>query len=1203
MKCLWRSTLILLALSGPGTAGAQSRHEVIRGRVTDDSSRSLRAANVIVTRSADRVAKTAVTDAGGVFAVEWSDGTGDYAVAVSANGFQSVTLHVVRAAGADSVLVANVRLARAVRLSPVVTQARRAAPDRDPASYGAGGAEATTFMQNTARRLAPDQAGDLTAIAAMLPGVALASGGISVAGLPPSQNSVTMNGLAFAGSDVPRDAATRLRVVASTYDPSNGWFSGAQTAVDLVVGGQFTQRSAHVTLDAPSLQYTDRISAQSGQRYTNMNASVGGSGQLLRDGWAYNYGLQGGRKSADVASLLTADDDLLEHAGLAPDSAAAAIRAIGALGIPMSRAGTPGGAIDQNVSFIGRIDHAPYDWTQRAYNPTTYGVQAYAKFSSVGAQGLSPIGTPGHGGSSSNGIASLTASLTSTPNASSLLDFKTGVTVVRTSADPYLALPDGRVLVVSPLPASASGTDTALTASTLQFGGNSGVLTRSRLFRWETLGQVQIAPEKQPTHRIKFAADARLDETAQDVFTNQLGTFGYASLGDLAANRPASFTRTLTSPTRVGGDWNAFVSAGDLWRATSTVQLIYGLRADANHFTETPAFNPAVLSRFGLRTDDAPSSIDLSPRLGFTWQASPRTTIRGGTGQFRNLVDASLLAVPSVSTGLAGSAIRLSCVGSAVPTPDWRGYAADPSSIPATCAGGTGPLVDAAPSVQVVDSHYRPARGWRSNLGFASTIARNVVSVDGVLSLNGNQPGTLDDNFLGHSRFTLGDEGRAVFVPASSIVAATGALSPTAARADSGFGRVVRVVSDLRSVTRQAIVTWRPFIPDNARRFFGDVVASYTLTGIRASQRGYDGAAFGDPSTKEWARGDLDARHLFVVQAVFRPFGDQRAMFFLSGRAQSGLPFTPLVSGDVNGDGLANDRAFIADSPALRSLIASSASNVAQCLTAQIGHTAGRNSCEGPWTAQMNAGLHLGADYLRNHRLDVVLNFANPVAGLDQLLHGSNLRGWGGPAVPDQTLYTVRGFDATQNRFVYAVNERFGNTRPTSTTVRAPFRMTLDVGIDIAPALSDQILDRWLRAGRAGQPGTKLSSAELARRFATTVPDPFAELLQQSDSLILSNDEVKQLQSVDTRYRAHVDGAWAELGAYLAGLPERYDASAASRRVDDTTDDLWEFSRTEVQRSLSEVLTPTQTAMLGGYAGLLFRARDRVHIRLTPRGG
>ena len=33
----------------------------------------------------------------------------------------------------------------------------------------------------------------------------------------------------------------------------------------------------------------------------------------------------------------------------------------------------------------------------------------------------------------------------------------------------------------------------------------------------------------------------------------------------------------------------------------------------------------------------------------------------------------------------------------------------------------------------------------------------------------------------------------------------------------------------------------------------------------------------------------------------------------LTGRAVSGLPYTPLVAGDVNGDGLSNDRAFIFD--------------------------------------------------------------------------------------------------------------------------------------------------------------------------------------------------------------------------------------------------------------------------------------------------
>src|SRR5438445_1513816 len=127
-----------------------------------------------------------------------------------------------------------------VRLAPVVTQAKRNAPDRDPASYGAGGSESSVFIQNAARRLAPDQAGDLTAIAAMLPGVSLTNGGISVLGLGPGQNTITLNGLTFAGADVPRDASTRVRVLASTYDPSNGWFSGAQTAVDLVLGNQFS---------------------------------------------------------------------------------------------------------------------------------------------------------------------------------------------------------------------------------------------------------------------------------------------------------------------------------------------------------------------------------------------------------------------------------------------------------------------------------------------------------------------------------------------------------------------------------------------------------------------------------------------------------------------------------------------------------------------------------------------------------------------------------------------------------------------------------------------------------------------------------------------------------------------------------------------------------------------------------------------------
>jgi hypothetical protein len=117
------------------------------------------------------------------------------------------------------------------------------------------------------------------------------------------------------------------------------------------------------------------------------------------------------------------------------------------------------------------------------------------------------------------------------------------------------------------------------------------------------------------------------------------------------------------------------------------------------------------------------------------------------------------------------------------------------------------------------------------------------------------------------------------------------------------------------------------------------------------------------------------------------------------------------------------------------------------------------------------------------------------------------------------------------------------------------------------------------------------------------VPDPYADLLQQSDSLLLSNEEVVELQAADRAYRARVDAMWSDLAAYLGSLPDHYDFDAASRRTDDTTDQVWEVTRLDVQRQLATILAPAQQALLGGWAGQLFRARDRLHVRLAPHAG
>jgi len=202
--------------------------------------------------------------------------------------------------------------------------------------------------------------------------------------------------------------------------------------------------------------------------------------------------------------------------------------------------------------------------------------------------------------------------------------------------------------------------------------------------------------------------------------------------------------------------------------------------------------------------------------------------------------------------------------------------------------------------------------------------------------------------------------------------------------------------------------------------------------------------------------------------------------FSLLGRLNSGLPFTPIVGSDINGDGFANDRAFIyhrgpaTGSPAvpdLSALLASGSRQVRRCLERQFGRPAERNSCEGPWTSAMNAQLTAqgGRLHLPKTINSISLNFTNPLGGLDQLLHGaSGLRGWGTQPFADPVLYNVRAFDPAGLGFVYEVNPRFGTTRPAQNTLRAPFRVTLDVSMSLGRPATVQQLERWLLGVTAG---------------------------------------------------------------------------------------------------------------------------------------
>ncbi|MGH9888228.1 MAG: hypothetical protein ACREBE_22030, partial [bacterium] len=307
----------------------------------------------------------------------------------------------------------------------------------------------------------------------------------------------------------------------------------------------------------------------------------------------------------------------------------------------------------------------------------------------------------------------------------------------------------------------------------------------------------------------------------------------------------------------------------------------------------------------------------------------------------------------------------------------------------------------------------------------------------------------------------------------------------------------------------------------------------------------------------------------------------------LTARAQSGLPYTPFVAGDVNGDGLSNDRAFVfnpgkADptlASGMTSLLANASSRVNRCLTHQFGTIAGRNSCEGPWTATAAATITLNPEKLGwDNRTTLSLNIANPIAGIDEMLHGSaNMRGWGQPATPDGTLLRVRGYDQTTNAFKYEVNPRFGDTRFASSSIRLPFVVTLEARVRLGGDVDHQGLANIIMPGRTRR-GEKRSAQQIRQQLLQSVFNPLQGILQVKDSLsILSQQQIDRLTQLQRRLVMKQDSIWAPVVAYLAPLPDHFVLDEAVERVGPARRAAFD-AMIEAMEEVTKILTPEQIA-------------------------
>ena len=953
------------------------------------------------------------------------------------------------------------------------------------------------------------------------------------------------------------------RVVTNTYDVARGGFAGGQVNVTSKGGSNRVSGSLSGQYQDQNLAFGGNTGNVFGSGNTNEQLGGGFGGPLKRDKTFLFGSVQLNRRLNPVAALNLADPTTLLRLGVAPDSASKFMNQVATLGLTGLV-----GIIDPNRTIDGINSLNRFDWNMGQSHIVTISSSLNLNEQDptrIGSTQLQQVGgnTVGNSGALSVQVASRMGRWVN--------QFRGGFAINDTRADPFLLAPVGRVTNQSTLDSGHIAT------TTLGFGGNAGLPSHNNTRNLEVTNELSFLPGN-AEHRFALGLYAYGSHFNQDATNNRYGTFTYNSLNDFINNIPSQFTRTLQPTIRDGGAWNEAIYLSDAWRprtsrsgaraganaaggagsggrgggggrggrggggeigtqggGQSNFQLIYGVRLEHSSFVGTPGRNDSVFNEFHVRTDRLPTEFYASPRVGFSLSiprpeqqgqsqrgfAAPLLVIRGGAGIFRGTMPGTLAGTAQQQSGLSTAQTQLFCVGAAVPIPSWMDYANNPDDIPSECLNNQStPVITARPSVTTYDPNYGAPKTKRVSLGIQRSITPRINFTADASYIRGvGQTASRDLNLADSTvRFRLANEAsRPFFADPSQIVAATGLVPFSASRINPAFGSVNSVYSGLENETKK--LTFNVSGTTNSQ-----IVLNLAYTVMFARDQGGSGGGLGgggnqtagDPNVYDWARSSNERRHNFQVSMQW-PVTPALELA-ITGGIQSGSHYTPIVSGDVNGDGSGhNDRAFIFNPAAtadtavangMNRLLQSTSGNAKSCLMAQLGTIAARNSCTGPWTPSLNLQANWRPDFFQR-RMSFSLRAVNTLGGLDEWINGANnLKGWGGNTRPDNTLLTVKGFDPASNSFKYVVNERFGNTSSSATAVRAPFQLQLQVRFAIG---YDQRTLQIQALGRGNvQPATAKALVDsfmvrFNRQNAATAA------LDRKDSLALSSTQIKQL--------------------------------------------------------------------------------------------
>lgn len=1113
---------------------------------------------VTITGLQTRTEHKVKTNKDGVYTTLFTQGDGEYVVAARAMGYKIQRQRVTQPQ-TGNVFVADIAMSVVASALDTVTvrgDRSRVASNKDDPSIGG---DQRDLRRGALFSLDP---ADLSTLLEGTPGLLMLPGNTglySALGASPDQNSLVADGAKLSGARLPSEGIERATANVTDYDASHGGFAGGQTRVVTKSGSNYPEFSLTTNFTDPRLAWQDREALTPISRTESWSGGL--SGPIKKNSSFYALSFEMNRNSTPLTSILNLNNSMMEQAGLIRDTIQSVQSVLNTLGVPATTGVIPGRNLTTNGSYLGRFDMNPTETS--ALTLRFNGGWSRTDGGGIGQSAFPATGTFGDG--KNTGIY---AGLTSYWG-KFLNELVANYAYSDNKNAPYVLFPGGSVLVTSLF------TDGRTGLSPITFGGSTSGHNENTSTDVSLQNDLSLL-STDTKHQLKLSTSYSHNSTRSLYVNDPYGSFTYQTIADLQSNHPASYNRTLSAQDRSSTASTAGFSLGDVWRASPAWNFEYGLRLDLAHSGVHIDYNPVVDSVFGRRTDHVPHDIGFTPRFGFSWTQQLKSdqdaaalgtdpnirramrrarsyfdykqpiTVSGGVGGFRGFLQPSQIAGLVDATGLPNTTRQLTCVGDATPIPLWDQYSAGTAVSPEQCLDGTAATAFALnqPAVRVYDPSFRAPLSWRGNVAVGGLSALGwTLQLNSDYSYGVNGQSSIDLNLRRTPIFSLPGEGRPMYVGPDQIVPGTGLIAPAASRIDTAFGSVTNIVSDVKNYATSFTVGL------NKRNPLFDKIplqASYTFNKGSNQTRGIGL----DPFTLHWSPSQQPT-HQFSASSWFsiKWFAIQAQL-----RLQSGVAYTPVANVDLNGDGAANDPAFVYDpstvtDPTLRAdlqtLLASSPS-ARKCLQPQLGQIVGVNSCRTGW--QLVPNLNIGFQGFDSHlnptktlgwqdKLSFTLVTQNGMSVLLRALHltQTSFAAAATPMTLDPTLYYVDGFDPTTRQFHYRVNQQFGETR--RRPVRGqypiqPFQVTLRGRLHLGGPPTPLIVESFNLVAPEGQdPYTR---EQISDHLRLLVANPVTQLLDMRDILFLTDSQITKLEALDTNFARRADSLASPVIDYVA---------------------------------------------------------------------